>query len=336
MKTGKDWTRLKTFIDSKVRFLLTTHVHPDGDAIGSQIAMASFLKQLGKQVVLVNMDETPKYFRCIDENGWIEKFAPDRHLALLPTIDAAIILDVSDWDRLRDLGQAIRQAGVPVACIDHHIVTDTMGTVQLCDLDASSTGELLYEFLVFSHATFTGDIVDALYASILTDTGSFRFSNTSPRTHEVAADLLRRGARFQDIYQQIYETESRNRMLLKGMLLANMHFDCDGRLAWFVLTRELLQKSGAELWETEGFSELLRTIENVEISLMFAEGLDGTTKVSFRSKGRVPINGLAAKFGGGGHKFASGATIRMNLAQTIEGVLDETRVLLQDCTPAGE
>jgi bifunctional oligoribonuclease and PAP phosphatase NrnA len=330
MIDNKEWESLKSFIEKRHRFLLTTHVHPDGDAIGSQIAMAHFLEKTGKEPYLINMDATPKYFQFLDADKHIASYDPGAHDRLIQSMDAAIVLDVSDWDRLQELGQVIKQAGIPVACVDHHIVTDQMATVQISDLDASSTGEVLYCFFQFCRAEMTPEMVDALYTSILTDTGSFRFSNTTPQTHRITADLIQHGARFQKIYQNIYETESKNRMLLKGMLLANMHFECDDRVAWFALTRELAQKTGIELWETEGFSELPRSIEKVEISLMFAESKNGSTKVSFRSKGRIPINGLASAFGGGGHKFASGATVPMKLSDAIDAVLNKTKELLQN------
>lgn len=325
-----EWEKLKNFIDTRQRFLLTTHVHPDGDAIGSEIAMAGFLKKTGKEPFLVNMDRTPKYFQFMDVDNQIVPYVSEKHDPLILTMDAAIVLDVSDWDRLEELGKVLKKSGIPVACVDHHIVTDQMGTMQISDLDASSTGELLYCFFQYCNAEMTLEIVDALYASILTDTGSFRFSNTTPQTHVITADLIQRGARFQEIYQNIYETESKNRTLLKGLLLANMHFEFNDRLAWFSLTQELSERTGIELWETEGFSELPRSVENVEISLMFAESKNGSTKVSFRSKGRIPINGLATAFGGGGHKFASGATVPMKMSDTIDAVLKKAKELLQD------
>ncbi len=325
----EDWHSVRTFLADKNKILVTTHFNPDGDAIGSEVAIALYLEQLGKQAYLINCDKTPKFLHFLDPENKIQQYNEEQHDALFRTLDAAIIVDISDWKRLREVGQAIRKHSLPVACIDHHIPTDNMGEVQISDQNASSTGELLYEFLVDSKAEMTQPIVDALYTCILTDTGSFRFSNTTPKTHRITADLLQQGAHFREIYSNVYENYSKNRMKLKGMLLANMNFECSDKLAWFVLSQELLQQSGAEMWETDGFSELPRSIEGVEISVMFMETPEGTTKLSFRSKGHVAINGLANKFDGGGHKFASGAIIAKPLAEAIPIVVEEAKTLLK-------
>lgn len=324
----QNWDKITNFLKDKNRLLITTHAHPDGDAIGSQIALAGFLRKIGKEAILINCDETPKFFQFLDKDGEIQTYAGSQHDELIRSTDGAMVVDISDWARLRQVGEAIRRFGLPVACIDHHIPSDDMGQAVVSDQTASSTGELLYDLIAHSSVEMDQQIVDALYTCILTDTGSFRFSNTTPLTHQVTADLLQRGADFRNIYERVYETNSKSRSLLKGNLLANLHFECNDRLAWFVLTQELLRKTGAELWETEGFSELPRSIEGVEVSLMFMETREGKTKISFRSKGRIAINELAKKFGGGGHKFASGATTTMTLQEALAKVVEEAKNLV--------
>ncbi|NOY59505.1 MAG: bifunctional oligoribonuclease/PAP phosphatase NrnA [Calditrichaeota bacterium] len=331
MTTKRNWDAITNFLENKKRLLITTHAHPDGDApLGSQIALAGFLRKIGKEAVLINCDIIPKFFQFLDENNEIQTYAGKEHDDLIRSTDGAIIVDISDWARLRKVGEAIRRFNLPVACIDHHIPSDDMGKAVVSDQTASSTGELLYDLIVNSPVEMDQQIVNALYTCILTDTGSFRFSNTTPTTHQVTADLLRRGAEFRKIYERVYETNSKNRSILMGNLLANLHFECNDRLVWFVLTQELLQKTGAELWETEGFSELPRSIEGVEVSLMFTETKDGKAKISFRSKGRIAINGLANKFGGGGHKFASGAATTMDLQEALHTVLEEAKNLVNN------
>ena len=157
----------------------------------------------------------------------------------------------------------------------------------------------------------------------MTDTGSFRFSNTTPKTHLIAAELIELGVDFRKVYQHVYESYSPARSLLMGHLLANMHFEASGKMAWFILSQDILKTTGAELWEIEGFSELPRSIKGVEISVMFAETPDGFTKASFRSKGNIPINGLANKYGGGGHKYASGALIANALSDAVPRVVQD-------------
>lgn len=330
MKIESHWKALREFIDTKKRLLITTHVHPDGDAIGSQVALAEYVRRKEKKVFLINCDVTPKYFQFLDPDNKIELFSGERHNDLFATFDGCLIVDISDWARLRRVGTLIREYRLPVACIDHHIPTDDMGDVNINFQQASSTGELLYDFFCSGEEEMTQEMVDALYTCVLTDTGSFRYSNTTPRTHVIAADLLRRGAQFRRIFEEVYENYSGNRTKLMGYLLENMQFACNDRLAYFSLTQALLQQTGTELWETEGFSELARSIEGVELSLMFTETSDGRTKVSFRSKGHIPINGLANKFGGGGHKYASGALMDLALPQAIKVVLEEAKKIFTE------
>jgi len=326
------WDSLIKFLDGKQRLLISTHVHPDGDAIGSQVALAHCLHQRGKQVVLINMDPTPAYFRFLDPGGEIEPFSENRHRPLLESLDGCLVVDVSDWSRLAELGKLVQELKLPVACIDHHIPTAQLGDVRVIDQTASSTGELLYDFVISSGCTLTQEIADALYTCIMTDTGSFRYTNTTARTHTVAAELLNHGAHSNKIYEQIYEQYSKQRFYLIGHLLANMQFACNDRLVYIALPQTLLTATRAELWETEGFSELARNIATVEISIMFTEKANGETKVSIRSKGRVPINDLATRFGGGGHAYASGATIPLGLDETVSQVVAEAKKLFPTCS----
>ncbi len=327
MTAARDWNSVREFLADKERLLVTTHVNPDGDAIGSQMAMAHYLRQLKKEVYLLSSDPTPKFFHFLDPKAEVTLYKPDDHLSLIQSLDGGVVVDISDWKRLRGVGEAIRTFSLPIACIDHHIPTDEIGIVQISDQGASSTGEMLYDFFIDSKANMTAEIIEALYTCILTDTGSFRFSNTTALTHRIAADLFDRGVDFRKIYEHVYENYSKSRSLLMGYVLAEMQFECDDRLAWFVLSQELLKRTNANLWEAEGFSELPRSIEGVEISLVFTEAEDGKTKVSFRSKGRIAINGLANKFGGGGHKFASGATLMLPLTKAIPAVVEEAKKL---------
>lgn len=318
-----EWNKINAFLQDKKTILVTTHLNPDGDAIGSQMALAFYLERIGKEVVLINSDPAPKFFHFLDQENKIQVYSHDLD-SLIQSFDGIIIVDVSEWKRLGRIGDVLKQSEIPVACIDHHLSSIKISDAQIIDQYASSTGELVYDFLLTNEAEFTQNIIDALYTCILTDTGSFRFSNTTARTHQITADLLIQGARFKDIYSIVYESNSKNRTWLMGELLAKMNFECDDRVAWFVMSQELLQKTGATLDETEGFSELSRTIQTVEISVMFTEPKQGMAKASFRSKGRVPINELAAQFGGGGHKFASGAALSMPLDQAIALVIPVT------------
>ncbi len=326
----RDWSAFSAFFQDKKNLLITSHRTPDGDAIGSEVAMAHYLRQLGKSVHIVNLDATPKYFRFLDPVDEITIFEPAAFAELLPCLDGGVIVDINEWSRLAELGRAIRTHGLPIACIDHHIPTEHVGTIEMIDTTVSSTGELVFDFLDHSKADWQQMIIDALYTCLLTDTGSFRFSNTSPRTHRIAAHLLSRGARYREVYKQVYESFSQNRIHLAGRLMASIVFECGGKLAWFALPQEMLRESGVQAWEIEGLSELPRSVEGVELSLMFSETRDGLTKVSFRSAGTIPISGLAAAFGGGGHAFAAGATLNEPFEEAKQRVLVKTRAMLNE------
>jgi phosphoesterase RecJ-like protein len=262
-------------------------------------------------------------------NGFqIEQFDTAVHIPLMSTFDVCFVVDVSEWKRLGLIADTLRASSFPIVCIDHHLSAGKLGDPQVIDPNASSTGELIYDFLTTMNADLSQGIVDSLYTAILTDTGSFKFSNTTAQTHQITSDLLAKGANFTKIYSELYESDSISRILLKGHLLANMKFEKDGRFAWFVMSYELQEKLGAKPWESEGFSDLPRAVKSVEISIMFSEDADGLAKASFRSKGRIPINTLAEQFGGGGHKFASGAALEWPLHEAVDKVTTAAKIYL--------
>ena len=268
------------------------------------------------------------FFQFLDDTHLIQEFDASVHNEAIASCDGCIVVDASEWKRLGDIHTALKDSGLPIACIDHHMGDNQIGEAEVIDSTASSTGELVYDFLIQQRAEFSQTMLDALYTCILTDTGSFRFSNTTPRTHRIAADLLERGTNFQSVYSTIFESNSKHRTWLKGELLAHLHFEVNDALAWFVMPQALLRKTGAQEWEAEGFSELPRTVNGVEISIMFTETRDGLSKASFRSRGHIPINALAQQFGGGGHQYAAGAALSMPLEEAIERVVSAAKQYL--------
>ncbi|MBN1480486.1 bifunctional oligoribonuclease/PAP phosphatase NrnA [candidate division KSB1 bacterium] len=315
------WSPFRQFLANKSTILITTHLNPDGDALGSELALAHYLREVGKRVFIINSDPLPHFLHFLTDDVHIEQFSGERHAGIIDHCDGCIVVDVSEWKRLGEISTLIKARALPIACIDHHLSAGKLGDIQVLDEYASSTGELIYDFLKTVKANFSQSVVDALYTCILTDTGSFKFSNTTAQTHFIAANLLGMGAHFERIYAELYESDSKSRTLLKGHLLADMKFECDDRFVWFVLSQELLKKTGAHLWEAEGFSDLARPIKGVEMSIMFSESKDGLCKASFRSKGKIPIHKLAEHFGGGGHKYAAGASLEWPLREAIEKVI---------------
>jgi phosphoesterase RecJ-like protein len=317
-------------IQQHQNFIITTHVNPDGDGLGSQAALARYLRSPrgGKKTVhLLNSNPTPPNYAFLDPHGDMEIFDARRHEHVVRDAQVVFILDISDWERLRDVGKIIRTSNLHKICIDHHPAERSFGDIDIIYPAASSTGELMYELLVAFGATIDQKTAEALYTALLTDTGGFRFSNTNPHTHEVVARLIEAGASPQAIYQNVYECQSRAKVRLFAKALAGLNFEAEGRLAWFAISQNTLRETGAQPRDAEGFADYPRSIDGVEVSLMFLETEKGNVKVSFRSKGQYVINGLANRFGGGGHAFAAGALMEGPLFQALGLVLNETKEL---------
>jgi nanoRNase/pAp phosphatase (c-di-AMP/oligoRNAs hydrolase) len=325
MSKHRDWEGIRTFIANRKKLIITTHVNPDGDAIGSEIAMSIYLRSIGKSVFILNSSPTPKFYRFLDPDNIIRVFDNDKHIGEIAGADGCIVLDISDWKRLRTVGQALRDHNISTVCIDHHMLSDRIGDVQVMDDTASSTGEMLYDFFSHSGIEINEKMANALYTCVLTDTGSFRFSNTTPNTHHVAAALIEKGADFRRIYREVYESYSVGRVKLMGQAWDNMHFDFGNRLAWYTITQKMMRDTSVDPSEIEGFSELPRIVEGVEVSLLFTELTSGKIKISLRSKGLLSIHEVALEFKGGGHKFAAGAVIDGPLESAQKRVLAKVR-----------
>ncbi len=319
---------LRHLIETNQTFVLTTHVNPDGDGLGSEMALYYYLKSLGKEVHIWNHNAIPDNYAFLDPNGVMEIFGEKRHKKLLPTIDVVFILDISDWFRLKAFGEWLRaQKNLPTVCIDHHPNGERFAKLDVLMTEASSTGEIVFELLRALGASLTRPMAEALYTAILTDTGSFRFSNTTPQAHRIVAELIETGIDFRAIYEEIYEKEPPEKIRLLGMVLQQLQFECQGRLVWFQITQDMLRSVGLKPEDTDGFSDFPRRIAGVEISLMFVQMNEKRTKVSFRSRGNIVINGLAQAVGGGGHPFASGAVVQKPLSEAVDLVLKSAKKL---------
>ena len=321
---------VKREIQQRQNFIITTHVNPDGDGLGSQAALARYLRsdRGGKKTVhVLNSNPTPPNYAFLDPNGDVEVFDARRHSHIVNDAQVVFILDISDWERLRDLGKTIRPSNLRTVCIDHHPADKSFADIDLIYPKASSTGELVYELLSALGAIIDQKTAEALYTALLTDTGGFRFSNTSSHTHDVVARLIEAGASPQTVYQNVYESQSPAKVRLFAKALDSLNFEIDGRLVWFAISQNMIRETGAQPRDAEGFADYPRSINGVEVSLMFLETENGKVKVSFRSKGRHVVNGLANRFGGGGHAFAAGALMEGPLAEAINIVLNEAKEL---------
>jgi phosphoesterase RecJ-like protein len=304
---------------------ITTHVNADGDGAGSEVAFWHLLTGAGVRAVITNPTPFPDRYRFLLAGiGAADKTAQAvRHIE---KADVVAVLDISDLGRLGHLGPRIAERGVPVACIDHHLTNGELPPgPRLVDADACATGELIYDFAKAVGWDVPPEAAKALYVALLTDTGGFRFSNTTPRTLRIAADLLERGLDSEDIYRDVYASEPEGRVRLVAEVADTLVVERDVGLAWVTVPPGALERHGVDAEHLEGVVELPRSIRGVRLALLFRRLANGRVKISFRSKGAVDAAALAQRFGGGGHRKAAGASVDGSLHQVQERVLGVVR-----------
>ncbi|HEX7573623.1 MAG TPA: bifunctional oligoribonuclease/PAP phosphatase NrnA [Bacteroidota bacterium] len=298
-----------TLFRTRERFVLTTHINPDGDGIGSEIALASWLRERGKDVRVINHSILPAVYRFLDPGGTIAVFDPPRDGPAIAAADLIVVLDTNHPDRLQSMKEAVLGSPALKVCIDHHLDPDPFASPALIDADATSTGEILYRLLFRDGENGpTAEIATGLYCAIMTDTGSFRYPRTGPMTHTIVARLIASGADPVRIYAEVYERWSTGRIHLLGEVLAGLRTEFGGLLAHVTITREMLSRTGTSEEDTDNFTTYPMSVEGVRVGILFLE-IEGGVKMSFRSKGMIPINALAMEFGGNGHRNAAGARI---------------------------
>lgn len=320
------WSEVVALIQQHNHFVLTTHVHPDGDGLGCEVALAAFLKQLGKEVAVVNSDPMPETLEFLDPQGSFRVYHPDRDHATVANSEVIFVLDSSEgWNRLGKLGEVAQDSSATTVCLDHHPGDGDFADIVVIDTTAGATGELVFELIDHMGSELTHDMAMALYVAIVTDTGSFRFGKTSPRTHRIAARLLEAGVMPHQIYSYLYEQRPLGHLHLQSQLLAQLTLAYGGRLAWSKVTQEMLERYGVDRRDITHLVDLGLSVAGVEISVLFSETRNGRVQLNFRSKGRLAVNDVAQRLGGGGHPFAAGAQVDGPLEQAIQRVLEEVR-----------
>ena len=310
------------------KILLTTHQNPDGDGLGSEVALASHLKRLGKEVAILNPDEVPERYRFLDSSGEIGAFDPASGPARIRGCDLIITLDNSSLHRMGSMEQSVRASPAVSLCVDHHTTTDPFWGVNVIDETACATGEIIYDLVKALGGTIDSHSAVALYTAMITDTGNFRFSKTSPRSHRIAADLLALGVDPARVYELVYEQQPEGFVRLVGAALSVFRLESEGRLGWIALTRRQITECDAENADTSEIVNHLFAIRGVRICLLFKELPDGRAKVSLRSKGTIDVHRVATAYGGGGHQNASGAVVEGPLESAVARVVADVRSLL--------
>lgn len=310
-----EWSDFQAAVSQAGRIILSTHENPDGDGIGSQLALCEHLKMLGKDVRILNCSQSPSVLDFLDPNGWLEVYDQKNDEAWLKKCDLGVAFDLGDFRRLNTVGEDLVVHKIPLAGIDHHPQTGygengSPYSFTLIDFTAPSTGTLVWQYLrSYRKAAITRTMADALYTALVTDTGSFKYDNTDGRAHLMAMDLMKVGVRPYYIHKRVYEQRTHAQTMLLGTLIKYIQYSADRRIGWCVLTQERFAEAGAKLRDVEGFSEFIRSIKGVQVSALITEVEAGKTRVSMRSKGALPINDVAEQMGGGGHAFASGISL---------------------------
>ena len=291
------------------KFVLTTHVNPDGDGLGSELALAEFLMSRGKYVSIINHSATPDFYRFLDPAGRIMTFDEARDAQKVANADVIVVMDTNHPDRLRTMEHPVLNSKAVKVCIDHHLEPAEFAQHYVIDDDATSTGEIVYGLLIrMNGKALPAAVASPLYCAIMTDTGSFRYPRVDPETFSICAHLIECGADPVEIYHQVYEQWSPGRMELLGEALAGLRTEYAGKLAHISITQEILTKTGTTEVDTDNFTVYPMSVKGVVIGILFI-GLRNGVKISFRSRGDIPINELAKEFGGNGHKNAAGARL---------------------------
>lgn len=318
-----DFKSLSKLLLNSNNILITTHLNPDGDAIGSVLALYHYLKQKNKQCKVIISNPVPKNLQFLDGASEIQIFNQNMDTDWFKSIELILILDLNEITRLNGLELYINSSSAKKIVIDHHLEPKQFSDYYLVDIEASSTGELIYK-LIKQDKNFelNKSIAENLYAAILTDSGSFRFPRTDEEVHLIIADLLHNGADPVFIYEEIYNRNSFNKTRLLGFGYINLELFFDGAFCLMTLRREHFIETSTDNSDLENFVESLMVIDGVKVGVLLAE-IPGEEKIklSFRSKGDYSVRDLALKFNGGGHLNASGARIEMDNINSVKAKL---------------
>lgn len=319
---------LRAVLETTGRVVLTTHLNADGDGVGSEAALARFLIRRGTQVTLVNPTPVPPTLAFLVEG--LDSHAPTDPAgeSALREADLLLLMDTSEASRLGAIAE--RLATTRVGLVDHHPPSgQSHAEIVVRDTAACATGELVYDLLTLRGDALVQEDAIALYVAIVTDTGSFRFSNTSPRAHAIAAHLIEAGVDPADLYRRLYAQHTPARLKLIRSTLDSLVVDEEFHISWVTVTHAALREAGARSDDTEGLVEYPRRIRGVEVAILMREVSADRTKASLRSNGRLDVSGLAQQLGGGGHAKAAGVLLKMPLPEATDLVVETVRAAVK-------
>jgi len=309
---NKSFKRIRNEIEKANRIVLTTHLLPDGDAIGSEFALYYYILKKGKRVYIINHNESPDHLLFLDEKNVIRRFLDDveGNTELINKADLLFVVDTNEYSRIKSMADAVKNSPAKKICIDHHQgINETAYYDFLSDTESPATSQILYEFICDDNPDFIDKkIADNLYAGIMTDTGSFKYPRTTEKTFLICADLIKRGTDPVYMYDKIYNNIPTDKVKLLSRFIESLSFHYNGTLAIGMITQKDFLDFHSDVKDVEGFSAFLMSMKNIKAGFLIVE-LHDSCKISFRSKGNIKVNEFARIFNGGGHINAAGATV---------------------------
>ena len=327
-----EWNKVDEVISAAKKIFLTTHENPDGDGLGSEVALYHHLVEIGKDVKIINCSPTPEIYDFLNLDSCIETFKQDSHLEWIKNADLAIVFDVGDFKRVREIKSLIKEYDIPVMNIDHHPHPDNHGfSYNIVDIKSAATGCMVRSYLNEARKRpLTKQMCEGIYTAVMTDTGCFKYSNTDTYCHSIAIECLEKGVDSNFIYQKIYENSSKTRISVLGEMISNIKYDLDGQFAWSIVTNDTMKKYQASKNDLDGFPDFIRSIQGVEVAFVIYEVNKDICRINFRSKGKFTVNNIAKFFGGGGHAFASGAVVKESLDKAENHIVSNCKKMLEE------
>jgi bifunctional oligoribonuclease and PAP phosphatase NrnA len=325
-----DWRPLIALIHDHARFVITSHVRPDADAIGSEMGLAGVLRSLGKTVRVINPSHTPNHLQFLDPQKSIFKLGEGVNVDSACDTDVHLVVDTSSWQQLDSVRKVIERTGARKVVIDHHQSSDDLGALEFKDVSAAASGVLILELVEALGVVPTPEQALQMFTAIATDTGWFRFPNTDARTIDASRRLVLLGVEPAAVYRELYERSSLARLRLHGRVLSRVTVDFGGRLAHTFVLQKDFEELNAHPSDTEDLVNDCLTVDGAQCAIILVEQKSGQVKVSFRSRTGLDVAQIAEQFGGGGHRQASGAmlagpfaTARTRVLQALEAALAE-------------
>ncbi len=326
---GRGWQSFHDILELHQSFLLTSHIFPEGDSIGSEVALGLHLRDRGKTVHILNPTSPRDCYRFLLDLHPVHHLNGNGAAPIPPGTDVAIAVDVGAWDYMGTLADVLKGSGLPLLVIDHHHPSADFGDYGIIEPSASSTGEMVYQYLRWAGARITPEIAQALYTSIMFDTGGLRLPQTTNRTVLIAADLLRHGADHGTVTRSIFQSESFQRVDLYRRALETLRHEHGGRIAWLSIPHRTFLETDTTLQDGDGILDSLLAIAEIELCVLFREVAGFGSRVTFRSKGPHDVGSIASRLGGGGRPTAAGVFLPIGIGEAEDLVMPIVRDLYQ-------